>query len=72
MHFTAIDNSQCNPNGQHIGYCTVYCVLHLLFSTKAFLIKLFEKQLEDFFNVTSDSLLQKNSAIQLKSIKGIK
>ena len=36
-----------------------YIVLHRLFSTKVFLIKLFksfEEQVEDFFNGTSDSL----------------
>ena len=51
-----------------------YMVLHPLFSTKAFLIKLFknfEEQVEDFLCVTSDSLV-KNSAIQLKSNKAIK
>ena len=39
-----------------------YIVLHPLFSTKAFLIKLckhFEDQVENFFNVTSDCLVKK-------------
>ena len=56
-----------------ILYNVQYIVLHPLFRTKAFLIKLFEnfeEQVEDFFNVTSDSLV-KNSAIQLKSNKAI-
>ena len=38
-----------------------YIVFHPLFSIKAFLIKLFknfEEQLEDFFNVISDSLVK--------------
>ena len=45
-----------------------------MFSTKAFFKKLFknfEEQVEDFFNVTSDSLV-KNSAVQLESKKAIK
>ena len=40
---------------------TEYIVLHPLFNTKAFLIKLFknfEQQVEDFFNVISDSLVK--------------
>ena len=38
-----------------------YIVLHPLFSTKAFVIlfKNFEEQIEDFFNVTIDSLVRK-------------
>ena len=59
-------------NGQNIGYCIQYVVLHPLFSTQAFVIilfKNFEEQVEDFFNVTS---LAKNSASQLKFNKAIK
>ena len=52
-----------------------YTVLHPLFSTKAFLIKLFknfQEQVEDFFNVSSHSLVKKNSAIQFQSNKAVK
>ena len=45
-----------------IRYCKVqYIVLHPVFSTNAFLIKLFknfEEQVEDVFNVISDSLVK--------------
>ena len=56
------------PNGQHIGYCTVaYIVLHPLLHTSSiqhqnFLNEIdqnFEEQVEDFFNVTSNSLVKK-------------
>ena len=59
---------QCEPTA-NLWDIVQYIVLHPLFCTKAFLIKLFEnfeEQVEDFFNVTSDSFV-KNSAIQLKS-----
>ena len=59
---------QCEPTA-NLWDIVQYIVLHPLFSTKAFLIKLFEnfgEQVEDFFNVTSDSFV-KNSAIQPKS-----
>ena len=39
-----------------------HILLHPLFSATAFLIKLFknfEEQVEDFFNVTTDSLVKK-------------
>ena len=38
-----------------------YIVLHPLFSTKAFLIKMFEnfeEQVQDFFEIISDSLVK--------------
>ena len=52
--------SQCDPTANILNMVQ-YIVLHPLFSTKAFLIKLFknfEEQAEDFFNVISDSLLK--------------
>ena len=64
---------QCEPTANILDIAQ-YIVLHALFTTIAFLIKLFKnfkEQVEDFFNVTSDSLV-KNSANQLKSNKAIK
>ena len=52
--------SQFDPTANILNIVQ-YIVLHPLFSTKAFLIKLFknfEEQAEDFFNVISDSLLK--------------
>ena len=65
--------SQCDSSANILDIVK-NIALHSLFSTKTFLIKLFEnfeEQVECFFNVTSDSLA-KNSAIQLISNKAIK
>ena len=47
--------------GPDIVQCTVYCITSII-QHKSFLkilFKNFEKQVEDFFNVTSDSLVKK-------------
>ena len=49
------------PNSQRIGHCTVYCITFLS-QHESFLIKIvqnFEELVDDFFNVTGDSLLKK-------------
>ena len=51
----------CDPTANMLDIVR-YIVLHPLFSTIAFLIKLFKnfkEQVEDFFNVASDSLVKK-------------
>ena len=49
------------PNGQHFRYCAVYCITSII-QHESFLnkiVKNFEEQVEDFFNVTSESLVKK-------------
>ena len=57
--FYSVFNIEIQPIG--------YCILHPLFSAKAFLIKLFknfEEQVVCFLNATGDSYAKKKSAIQ--------
>ena len=61
---------QCDPSA-NIMDIVQYIVLHPLFSTKAFLIKLFKNFQEqvDFFKVSSDSLVKKTRPSSLNLTK---
>ena len=48
------------PNGQHIGYCTVHCITSITqqnsLSNK--IVQKLEEQVDEFFNVTSYGLVK--------------